>query len=178
MNNRPVNSNATLLQLLVIFIALLVGLSIYARFQGRSSVDEVSERIQPTTEMTPKQVVETQIYSLADDLETGPQVAYGFSTPKHQAAVGSPFGYKTVLESPKFRPLWAARSIEYFETEISNGHAKQMVAVTDLDGTTRYYLFELEQATSGELKGCWLTDDIVRSDFYLPSESDGLSISN
>jgi len=48
------------------------------------------------------------------------------------------------------------------DPRIKGASAVQLVTVYSVNGDGAYYLFELGRQEMGELKGCWLTEGVIR----------------
>lgn len=118
---------------------------------------------QPSIELTPDAVVEIQVESIRSGDPAGLATAYRFTSPKNQIVTGPSTRFARIMSNEPYTALRDAKRIDYFDVEIRDAYAKQIVQCVDENGEATFFLFELTRQGAGELAGCWLTESVTRS---------------
>ena len=123
---------------------------------------------EPSPEMTPAEVVRTQVEALQhnDDPypDAGIETTFRFASPSNQAATGPVARFAQMVKGPVYGDLIGASRAEYGPIAVDGDRAAQRVTLTHADGRRATYVFELSIQEGGDYDGCWMTDGVVRRD--------------
>lgn len=113
----------------------------------------------------PGRVVARQLDALAsnDDPheDAGILTAYNFASPTNRRNTGPRGRFVRMVESPPYDTLVDHAEAVSGPVERSGNYAEQRVTVTGPGGRTRTYEFGLSLQSTGQFRGCWLTDRVL-----------------
>lgn len=157
------------LSLLLVGVVCLSGCKGSSSANGEAHSSGTHAGAKPSQELTPDEVVRIQVESMRD--ENGVETVYRFASPNNRRMTGPLDRFTGMMETPSYKPLREATSVSYYEIELDDSIASQVVSTTGEDGEVRFYLFELSLQTEGDFAGCWMTDNVAPSRFRLdPSQ--------
>jgi hypothetical protein len=105
-------------------------------------------------------VVEALGQNDADD--SGIRLSWKFASPSNQQVTGPLERFIPMVKNPLYAPLLHRQTVEYGELRSTGARAAQLVMLRDGTGNRAWFLFELSKQTDGPLRGCWMTDGVMR----------------
>ena len=116
----------------------------------------------PSPELTPTEVVKIQINALRMNNETddGIAVAFRFASPENRRHTGPLPRFASLVKSAPYNPLLYHSEAYFSPLGVSGQRAVQLVGLKDEFGGTYLYVFVLSKQSSGDYKGCWMTDEV------------------
>jgi hypothetical protein len=145
----------------ILAACLLAGASVCT-----AQVDEdplpLSERLVPSSELTPEQVVQIQLDALRlnDARNRGIEVAFRFASPDNKLHTGPLPRFISMMQAGPYRLMLAYESVAFDPVEVVDDFARQRVTLIG-SGAVVVYEFYLSRQTQGACVGCWLTDAVV-----------------
>jgi hypothetical protein len=117
---------------------------------------------QPSPDLTPTEVVKIQINALRmnNESDDGIAVAFRFASPDNRRVTGPLPRFARLVKSSPYSPLLYHSEAYFSPLGVSGQRAVQLVGLKDEFGGTYLYVFVLSKQTSGEYKGCWMTDEV------------------
>ena len=133
--------------------------------QRNESMDPTANQgeARPSAELAPDDVVAIQIESLRSGDPASLETAFRFTSPKNQIFTGPSARFAKIMSEAPYSAIRDAERVDFFDVEIQDSRAKQIVQCVDKDGAATLYLFELTRQGAGELAGCWLTESVTCS---------------
>ncbi len=125
---------------------------------------QVVAAIEPSVELTPRQVVQLQLDELRGGVSdtSGLASAIKLAVPSEYSQAPRPFRFATAVKRPDNRSLLEYPTVELGATEFIHDFAQQLVFAENDSGQIDVYLFRLRRPTVGPYAGCWLTDAVFR----------------
>ncbi|MEM1447015.1 MAG: hypothetical protein AAGF84_13230 [Planctomycetota bacterium] len=142
-----------------------------ARAQDASPA-EPDRVLAPTPELTPLEVINAQLVGLqtaADpdaDPATGMRVVWNFAAPANREVTGPFERFDAMVRAEPYAVLvgHATHEIARLDQPEDRPVAQALVAVTDDDGNTTWFVWMLSKPAEGEAVGCWVTDAVYPVD--------------
>jgi hypothetical protein len=122
----------------------------------------LSERLVPSSELTPEQVVQIQLDALRlnDARNRGIEVAFRFASPGNKLQTGPLPRFISMMLAGPYRLMLAYENAAYDPVEVVEDRARQRVTLIG-SGAVVVYEFYLSRQTQGACAGCWLTDAVI-----------------
>ena len=123
---------------------------------------QLSERLVPSSELTPQQVVQIQLEALRlnDARNRGIEVAFRFASPDNKLQTGPLPRFISMMQEGPYSLMLAYENVAYDPVEIVEDYARQRVTLIG-SGVVVVYEFYLSRQTEGACVGCWLTDAVI-----------------
>ena len=124
----------------------------------------------PDPKMKPDEVVRAVIESLStnDAADNGIRTTWKFASPANKEMTGPIERFIPMVKTPAYAPMLQRNQVHYGQLETQDDKAVQIVVLIAPDGTRNAYVFQLSRQVDGDLKGCWMTDGVIR--INLPDE--------
>jgi len=120
----------------------------------------------PDSTLSPAEVVRLQVQALGDNDDpyegAGIEAAFNFASPANKEATGPLAQFRTLFDTPQYRPRIDHQGATDSEPKIEDGGAQVGVMLTTEEGTRVGYLFQLSKQTTPPHEGCWMTDAVQR----------------
>jgi len=121
---------------------------------------------QPSPDLPPAEVVRTIVAALRDNDAPTPQsgvaTTFNFASPANQSATGPLPRFIQMVNAPVYAPMINHRRAVFGKMAVDGTQARQLVTFYDDQSQPAYFAFALSQQPDGKLKGCWLTDGVIR----------------
>ena len=130
------------------------------------AASSLAQDVQPSPALTPQQVVQVQIDALRrNDIpkaDAGIELSFRFASPSNRLVTGPLDHFIAIVRSPVYSPLLNSISAAVEDSEVEADQAKVLVQIVSASGHEVYYLFLLSKQQTGECRGCWMTDAVLR----------------
>lgn len=122
----------------------------------------LSERLVPSSQLTPEQVVQIQLDALRlnDARNRGIEVAFRFASPDNKRHTGPLPRFISMMQAGPYSLMLAYENVAYDPVEVVDDYARQRVTLIG-SGAVVVYEFYLSRQTQGACVGCWLTDAVI-----------------
>ena len=121
---------------------------------------------EPSPELTPREVVETQLAALkANDepeTDTGIRTAFRFASPENKRSTGPIERFVGMVKNPLYSPLLNHRAAHLSETTQKDDLARIKVTLIASDGEEAAFVWILARVRTEECGRCWLTSTVMR----------------
>ncbi|MEL6339580.1 MAG: DUF4864 domain-containing protein [Myxococcota bacterium] len=128
------------------------------------AVSSAQSRLQPTPDLSPRAVVQTQLSALEHNdspkPNTGIAVAFRFASPANQRATGPLTKFIGIVRGEAYSPMINHRRAEVGQPMVKGREATVPVLVDSADGKLVAYLFRLRRQESEPYRNCWMTDGV------------------
>lgn len=120
------------------------------------------EFLRPSSELTPEQVVETQLRALQHNGEAnrGILIAFRFASPENRDRTGPVERFARMLRNPLYSPMLGSAGFAIEGVQRRDGLAQVVATVTQDEGERTTYIFVLSRQEEGQHKGSWMTDAV------------------
>lgn len=119
---------------------------------------------EPDSSLSPKAVVRLQVEALgANDTpreDAGIEAAFNFASPANKRATGPLRRFRTLFETPAYRPMIDHRGATYSDARVDGDAAQVGVILVTPDGRRAGYIFRLSKQSDAPYEGCWMTDGV------------------
>lgn len=119
----------------------------------------------PRPDLDPIAAVRVQVEALGrnDDpaIGHGIEVTWNFASPANRQVTGPLERFRSLFDAPVYRPMLDHLGAEYSAPQVRGDRAWVGVVLSDAEGRSRGYLFELSRQDSRECSGCWMTDSVI-----------------
>jgi hypothetical protein len=92
----------------------------------------------------------------------GIATAYLFASPENHRMTGPLDRFILLVKNPVYRSMLGYRSMRREAPIIDGRFARQRVTLIGASGERADYIFMLSKQTTGDYKGCWMTDGVMR----------------
>jgi hypothetical protein len=118
----------------------------------------------PDKKLTPGQVVKIVMDALKnnDATDSGIAITFDFASPSNKEVTGPLERFIPMVKNETYAPMLNHKSAKYGKVLIKDDVAQQAVTLVDSTGKEAAYVFQLSKQTDGDLKGCWMTDGVMR----------------
>jgi hypothetical protein len=121
----------------------------------------------PRSDLTPGDVVRTQMEALADnDLpypDAGIETAYRFMAPDARQFIGSIRHFIDVVNNPIYQCCLRHDGVRYSDVRVRGRHALRALILTNANcGRETGFVFALERQQSPPHRHCWMTTSVRR----------------
>ncbi len=128
----------------------------------------------PTPELTPSQVVETQLAGLADPKADGIGIlqCYVMASPGNRNVTGPLDRFGAMVRHEPFACLAKPQATLVGQPEVEGVIAKLLVTVIDERQHMHAFTFLLAKQTAGPYKDCWMTEAVFPAGKLAPPGTD------
>ena len=118
----------------------------------------------PDPSLSPADVVRAVVEALRtnDEHDSGIRTTWQFASPSNKQVTGPLDHFIPLVKNPIYLPLLNDRLVVYQPARVQGEQAQEVVAITEYSGDKAVYVFQLSRQADGPLKGCWMTDGVVR----------------
>jgi hypothetical protein len=119
---------------------------------------------EPTSSLSPKEVVRLQVEALGANDEpydgAGVETAFNFASPANRRTTGPLRRFRTLFDTPTYGPMIDHQGATYSAVQRNDGEARVGVILETGDGRRVGYLFRLSRQSGPPHDGCWMTDAV------------------
>lgn len=163
--------HATTTHLLVAAALILAGLiagsmvarSVMSRPTAEPLVVKIDSGVAASPELSPAQVVRTQMTALAKSRTQPAAIAdcFALASPANKVVTGPVGRFTQMLGSPAYRPLVECQDFLVGEANIQGPYALVLVSLIDESGAPHAFRFVLSLQTDPPVVDCWMTDAVL-----------------
>lgn len=134
--------------------------------EERSSFARSDSLPTPSPELSPREVVRTQVEALGTNdtphEDAGIEATFNFASPRNKEATGPLPRFRRLFDTPAYAPMIDHQNATYSPVDSTGALARVGVILTTKDGERVGYLFQLSRQRTPPHENCWMTDAVQR----------------
>ncbi len=148
-----------------LLLTLIAALFAVASAQDASAEVVPRPDLQPTTDLTPEEVVRIQVEALGNNddpyPDAGIEITFRFASPGNKQVTGPLERFIPLVKNPTYRDMIDHVAATYDPIQINGDVARQVVTLTTPDGRSVAYAFTVIRQRGGEYDGMWMTSGVA-----------------